>query len=224
MTALGVWAAVVGLFLGAVIPFWNSEAGTASAEAALASRIRPNFRGAEAELLKAIESDSYSARPWRMLARLYLMTWQEDGARAESNEWRKVPITLLKAVSWPRSPNVWGLHAERADVMRQILDRVGPSLKETERLQYLANIVEATRTASRLHPTNATLRAKLAFASANVSMFADAVSEAKQALRLDEILEPHPDKQLAAPLREQLRRQLPDWIRKAEAMPDELRH
>jgi hypothetical protein len=54
-------------------------------------------------------------------------------------------------------------------------------------------------------------------------MFADAVSEAKEALRLDQLLAPHPDKRLTEAIREQLRKQLPGWTKQAEAMPEEFR-
>ena len=45
-------------------------------------------------------------------------------------------------------------------------------------------------------------------------MFQDAVAEAQEALRLDE-LTPHLDKKLTQADRERLKAQLPDWTRKA---------
>jgi hypothetical protein len=224
ITMLGIWTAILGTFLGAVIPFWNSEAAIASADAALDSPAGANFEGAEAALLTATRADPYNSRPWRKLAGLYLSVWQERGAKPNDLRWQQVPITLLKAVSFPRNPNVWSLHAEQAAIMTTILSRVGPSLTEPDRIRYLGDIVRASRTASRLYPTNATLHAKLAVASANISMYADAVSEANEALRLDKILTPHPDKQLPASLRQELEKQLPTWNERAEAMPVGIPH
>lgn len=219
ITVLGIWTAILGAFLGAVIPFWNSEAAIASADAALDSPAGPNFEGAEAALLAAIKADPYNSRPWRKLAGLKLSEWQERGAKPDDLRWKTIPYTLLNAVSYPRNPNVWSLHAEQAAIMTTILSRVGPNLTETDRIRYLGDIVRAWRTASRLYPTNATLHAELAAASANISMYADAVAEAAEALRLDKVLAPHPDKQLTDPMRKQLQDQLPTWKERAEAMP-----
>jgi hypothetical protein len=58
------------------------------------------------------------------------------------------------------------------------------------------------------------LRARLAQASAEISMFRDAETEAEEALRLDAIT-PHKDKKLDTQQREQLKAKLPDWKQKA---------
>lgn len=221
VSALGVWTAAFGVFLGAIVPYWNSEAAIASADAALENTIRPNYQGAEAALQKAITYDQYSSRPWRKLAGLEMRAWQERGAKPEDLRWKTIPISLLKAVTPPRNPNVWGLHAERAAVMTNVLKIVGPSLKEIERIQYLGNIVEATRNASRLYPTNPALHANLAIASGEISMFRDAVSEANEALRLDSILleANHLDKRLPDALRKQLQSKIEDWKKREKEMP-----
>jgi hypothetical protein len=132
--------------------------------------------------------------------------------------WRTMPILWLKAVEPPRNPNSWVYHSERAIEMRKLLDVVGPHLSPREMLSYRANIVEATRTASRLYPTNPTLHARLAEASAEIGMIGDAVKEAKEALRLD-ALTPHLDKKLSGPLRKHLDEQLPEWEKAAPGAP-----
>jgi len=222
ITLLGFWAAIFGVFLGAVIPYWNSEAAIASADAALDAPSGPNYEGAEAALLTAIKADPYNSRPWRKLAGLKLNEWRQRGANPQDLRWKTIPYTLLNAVTYPRNPNVWSLHAEQAAIMTTILSRVGPTLSETDRIRYLGDIARASRTASRLYPTNATLHAKLATASANLSMYADAASEAAEALRLDS-LTPHEDKKLPASLRQELQRQLPTWKERAAAMPIRVR-
>ena len=79
-------------------------------------------------------------------------------------------------------------------------------------------MVEATRRASQLYPTNATLHAELAQASGDIGMFADAVKEAREALRYD-ALTPHEDKKLPAALRKQIESDLPGWEKSAQQQP-----
>jgi hypothetical protein len=80
--------------------------------------------------------------------------------------------------------------------------------------------VEATRTAARLNPTSAELHARLAQASADISMFRDAVTAATEALHLDQ-LTPHRDRKLPAAVRNRLEAQLPKWNENAaKTQPD----
>ena len=210
---LAIWAALIGTFAGGVSPFWESEAAIAQAEAALARR-PPDFDRAEAAFDRAIRADDYSARPWLGLAYLEYEIWRERGARPEDLRWKKVPVLLLKAVSPPRNTNAWTLHRDRALITRDLLGQVGGSLSPSEALRLRANIVEATRTATRLYPTNASLHARLAEASAEIGMIPDALREAKEALRLDG-LTPHTDKKLPDALRARLEAQIPGWEKSA---------
>ena len=84
--------------------------------------------------------------------------------------------------------------------------------------EYQGKIVEATRTASRLYPTNSELHARLAQASADISMFSDAVREANEALRLDRIT-PHADRKLPEALRRRLEDLIPKWSASADKTP-----
>ena len=215
--AASVWAAVVGLFLGATIPFWRSEAAIAEAEAAM-NRLPPDFARAESAYQRAERLDRFNPRPWLGHAYLQYAVWESRGAKPDDLRWRTIPALLLKAVSPPRGTDSWSLHFERANIIRELLRRVGPSLTPLEAIQLRSGIVEATRTASRLYPTNATLRAALAEASAEVSMFQDAAKEAREALRLD-ALTPHLDKKLNDLTRDRLEAKLPEWTEKAEQAP-----
>ena len=211
------WAALLGTFVGVVGPFWRSEAALAAAEAAI-NRRPPDFERAEKAYLSAIEADRYSARPWLKLASFYGLVWQEHGSKFEDPQWRKIPILYQKAASAPRNPESWALHADRARVIRQLLSLVGPRLDPLEALKYRGKIVEATRTAALLHPTNADLHARLAEASAEISMYKDAVTEATEALRLDRIT-PHHDKKLPQTIRKRLEALIPKWTENAAKMP-----
>lgn len=209
-----VWVATVGLFLGATIPFWRSESAIAEAESAM-NRLPPDFERAESAYRRAESLDRFNPRPWLGHAYLQYQVWESRGAKPEDLRWRTISALLMKAVSPPRGTDSWSLHFERANVIRDLMARVGPSLAPLEAIQLRSGIVEATRRASRLYPTNATLHAALAEASAEVSMYQDAAKEAREALRLD-ALTPHLDKKLAAPIRQRLEAKLPEWADQAE--------
>jgi hypothetical protein len=213
------WAAVLGVFLGAVVPFWRTEAAIAEAEEAISHR-PPEFERAERAYQRAIAAegflavDRYSARPWLGYAQSELATWQWRRAKAEDRRWEKALILLLQAVSPPRNPNVWSLHLRRAETIRSLLQHLGSKLPPIEIVRLGAEIVKETRIATFLYPSNASLHARLAEASAEISMFGDAAKEAEEALRLDR-LTPHPDKKLPDDVRKRLESHLPEWRDKA---------
>ena len=95
---------------------------------------------------------------------------------------------------------------------------IGSKLKPLEAIRLRGELVKSTRTASLLNPTNAELHARLAHASAEISMYQDAVDEATEALRLDR-LTPHRDKKLPESVRERLEALIPTWSENAAKMP-----
>jgi O-antigen ligase len=211
------WAALLGTFAGLVGPFWRSEAAIAQANRALEHR-PPDLERAEQSYFAAIEADRYNARPWLQLATLYGLLWREHGSRVEDQEWRKIPILYQKAASAPRNPRSWALHADRARVILHLLGVLGSRLDPLETLKLRGEIVEATRHASVLHPTNVDLHARLAEASAEISMYRDAVTEAEEALRLDRAT-PHQDRKLPKTVKKRLEAQIPRWTESAARMP-----
>jgi O-Antigen ligase len=216
------WAALLGTFVGLVAPFWRSESFIAEAEAALSHR-PPNFDRADDAYLKAMELDPYYARPWREDAALHMMVWQQHGARPEKIDtrwyWKTIPILYDRAAIPPRNPNDWGLHSERARAIHLILGSIGSKLEPLEAIRLRGELVKSTRTATRLNPTNAELHARLAHESANMKMYQDAVEEATEALRLDD-LTPHLDRKLRPPaVRERLEALLSTWKESAAKTP-----
>ena len=213
------WAAVLGVFLGAVVPFWRTEAAIAEGEEAM-GRKPPEFERAERAYHRAIAAegflavDRYSARPWLGYAQSELATWRWRGAKAGDRRWDKALILLLEAVTPPRNPNSWALHMRRAETIRALLQHLGSQLTPIEVVRLGADLVKETRIASILYPSNASLHARLAEASAEISMFGDAAKEAEAALRLDR-LTPHPDKKLPDDVRKRLESRLPEWKDKA---------
>ncbi len=219
-----VWSALAGSYFGAIVPYWRSEAALVRADVALAHR-PPELEQAQSAYDAAKDADRYAARPWLGDAYLQLLIWESRGSKADDLRWKKIPALLLKAASAPRNPDAWSLHSQRALVIRDLLAKVGPTLPPREIIALKASIVEATRTASRLHPTNPALHARLAEASAEISMFHDAAAEAREALRLDEILASHRhrDKQLSPAQRAALLEKLPEWTEQAERFKLQLR-
>jgi len=211
------WAALLGTFVGMVGPFWQSEAAVAAAEAAAEHR-PPDFARAEAAYKSAIEADRYNVRPWLKFASFCALVWREHGSKVEDPQWRKIPILYQMAASAPRNPGSWSLHADRARVIFQLLSMVGPRLDPVEALRYRGEIVEAARKATLLHPTNGELHARLAEASAEIAMYKDAVTEATEALRLDQIT-PHLDRKLPKAVRKRLEAMIPKWTDSAAKMP-----
>jgi hypothetical protein len=207
-----VWAAILGLFLGAVMPYWQAEAAAAEAEEAM-DRPMPSFERAENACKRAVEADRYYARPWLVYARFEQLAWEWRGARLEDLRWKKIPILWLEAITPPRNPNAWTLHLRRADAIRGLLRRIGSKLPPTEVVRLGGDIVKDTLIATLLYPSNAMLHARLAEASAEISMFGVAVNEAEAALRLDQ-LTPHLDKKLPSEVRRRLEAQLSDWREK----------
>jgi hypothetical protein len=219
-TWAAAWAAILGVFLGAVVPFWRTESAIAEGEEAI-GRQPPDFERAERAYARAIAAegflavDRYSARPWLGYAQSELAAWQWRGAKAEDHRWKKVLILLLEAVTPPRNPSSWSLHMRRAETIRALLQRVGSQLSPLEVVQLGGEVVKETRIASLLYPSNASLHARLAEASAEISMFGDGAKEAEEALRLDRLLTPHPDKRLPHDVRLRLESRLAEWKEKA---------
>ncbi len=213
------WAAVVGVFVGAAVPFWRTEAAVAEAEEAISHR-PPDFERAERAFQRAITAegflavDRYSARPWLGYARSELAAWEWRGAKAGDERWKKVLILLSEAVTPPRNPISWSLHMRRAETIRAILQHLRSDLPPIELVRLGGEIVKETRIATLLYPSHAGLHARLAEASAEISMFGDAAREAEEALRLDR-LTPHLDKKLPKAVRERLESHLAEWREKA---------
>jgi hypothetical protein len=216
------WAAVLGTFVGVVSPFWRSEYFIAQAEEAI-RHLPPDFDRADEAYRNAIAADRFSARPWRESAHLHLMVWQQNGGKLDDQDkrwsWKTIPILYEGAAQPPRNPIAWGVHSERALVIRQMLGMIGSVLKPHEAIRLRGEMVKSTRTATRLNPTSTELHARLADASAEMSMYQDAVDEATEALRLDRLLTPHPDKKLPEKVRRRLLDLIPTWSENAAKMP-----
>ena len=211
------WSALLGTFIGLVGPFWRSEAAVARGEAAM-RRIPPSYEGDKEAFLAAATADRYSAGPWLRLAALEEYAWRQDGKKVEDPHWKRIPVMYVYAANAPRNPEAWSIHNERTIRVHDILREIGPRLSPLELTEYRGIIVQATRIASRLNPCNSELHARLAHASADISMYRDAVAEANVALRLDRNT-PHEDRKLPESIRRHLEESIPKWSASADKMP-----
>jgi hypothetical protein len=207
-----VWVALVGTFVGAITPYWKAEAAMAEAEEAInPGRGRaPDFDRAERAYLAATQFDHYSPRPWLAMATLDYQAWMARGSKFEDKRWNKIPINLFKSAEPPRPDNSWSRHRERALMMTLLLTQIGSKLPPMEKTRFQANVVESSRKAMLLYPTNPSLHAYLAEASADIGYAADAAKEANEALRLND-LTPHLDKQLDPQVRLWLKSKVHEW-------------
>ena len=204
-----VWVAFVGIFFGAVGPYFLADAAIQTAEEALRAT-PPAIERAEAAYQLAAVADVYTARPWISQAALDYQVWDSRGAKPSDLRWRKVLVNMLKGVEPPRSSKNWSRHRERARMASLLLKQLGSAISPVEITILRGKVVEASRSAVLLYPTNASLRAWLAEASADIGMTADAIQEGKEALRLDK-LTPHRDKHLDPKIKLWLENKLPEW-------------
>jgi hypothetical protein len=214
-----VWAALAGTFYGAVMPFWQSESYRMEGEAALASK-PPAYEVAREAYLAAIATDRYNVKPFVGLAQLEFAFWKSpEQAKRKGYQMMEPLITLDKALdpAW-RNPFNLSLRRLQVELARAILRELPADAKPVEVLGPMQYIVRATRHAARIYPTNATLRADLAQASADIGMYVDAVREAKQAILLDG-LTPHLDKKLPKGMKTYLEAQIPVWDARSKEPP-----
>jgi O-antigen ligase len=205
-----VWAGIVGAFVGAIGPFWVSENLRTHGEALI--RIpTPAFELAREDFNRSIEADKANVRPLLDLAELEYRFFRSPEARNRSAVWERIFLALDLAIERPwRDPYSLVVRRLQIEYARQLLQAIEqPSARDL--LSLKSKILRASRWSARLYPTSATLRAQLAIASADMSMFADAVSEAELALMLHEQT-PHQDKRLPPATARELKEKLPEWM------------
>jgi hypothetical protein len=202
-----VMAAIIGSFWGANAPHWRSEAALAEAEDALKPP-RPDTRRAMAAYLNAARDDAFSVRPWIGLANLRYMRWKADGSPPAQRVWSEIAEALDRAASRPRNENALAVQRQRIAFLHELIRAQGQVNKDLPRMRN--DLANAAAKAVSLYPSNATLHAELAGASAAIGRFDVAAREAREALRLDAIT-PHDDKKLSAPLRKELAEKEPLW-------------
>jgi tetratricopeptide (TPR) repeat protein len=149
--------------------------------------------GIEAHLHEAAAADPLSAEPWRKLAALEWVRWQNEPSAAAFERFKAASDNALRRT--PRTSGAWQL---RGDISRQVYEK-------SRNPDDLRDAVEAYQQAVQLYPNYPTGRAQLASALAEANEPEAAATEAAEALRLDGIT-PHADQKLPAELRDRLLR------------------
>lgn len=210
-----IWAAFVGTFLGAIGPFWQSQAAISRAKDAVATAGLPDFDRARRAYAQAIAADKLNPDPWTELAMLEFQFWTSPASGGDNRVWPRILLALDSSVSPPRNPDSVSLQRRRAAMAHLIRNQLGANAQPGDELMIRTYIVRSTRLASQLYPANASIRAELAEASADLGMFPDAAREAHEALRLDDLM-PHEDKKLPKEVRLRLESKVQEW----ESAPD----
>jgi len=218
LAALAV--SLLGGFLGAVVPFWQSEALLAEAEDAMRGHA-PDLRHARSLFLRAGSADVYSPRPWLALAELDFEVWLNRGSPPTETLWRRINSELTAAVKPPRNPNNLQVQRVRMQILRELLRRNATGSSTTSLSVLRTEYINATARAADLYPTNASLRADLAQACSADNRFEEAARQAREALRLDSIT-PHLDKKLTKAVRDRLKSELPRWESGKPSSPPKL--
>ena len=105
---LRAWAAMLGLFLGAVVPFWRSEAAIAEARGCDPSS-PPDFEAAErASTSEPCGLDYYNVRPWLGYANLQQLAWESRGSKPAATCAGRCPRPPEEALSACRATPVPG--------------------------------------------------------------------------------------------------------------------
>ena len=221
--AFGLAAVAVSLlggFLGAIVPFWQSQSLLGEAQRVM-SGTAPNIDRARALDLAAARADTYSPMPWMALAEMEFQNWLAQGSPPSKTIWRRIDDELKGAVKPPRNPRNLQVQRFRMSILRELLRRNAPG-SSTAGLALLRNeYINAAARAVDLYPTSASLRADLAQACSADSRFDEAARQAREALRLD-ALTPHLDKKLTKSVRDRLNAELPNWEAGKRSSPSKL--
>ena len=204
---MAIVAAAIGTYIGTVLPFWRAQSAMSEAETALTSVIADPKR-ADAAYLRAIMVDVYGSRSRIARAFLEYREWQRRGSPPEDFTWHRIDSGLLSALKPPLNPDNLAVQRLRAKIAREFLDL--PNLIPAERLRIRNDRLDASRAACNLYPADATLRADLAEAYADLNKFPEALDEGRLALELD-AANPHKDKKLRDVQRKRLESAMETW-------------
>ena len=210
------WAVLAGTFAGAVMPGWRSSQMLAAGDAAMTTK-PPRYEVARQAFEEAIRLDHFAVEPWLALADLEYRFWRSpEGGDRRKPTWNLILLAMDKALEGTyRDPDRLDLRQRQAGYARLILNDLPDDAKPLELLPLKTTIAKATRHAVRLFPTSAPLRAELAQASADLGMYPDAVSAARVAMQLDDLM-PHADRKLPTRTRAMLESQLKAWETQAK--------
>lgn len=208
-------AGLTGTFLGTALPFWKADAAISRAELAQKAPTVDLDLAVES-YRQAIAADPLSARGWLGWARLEFTNWRTHPSEPFAFTWLAIDSKLKSALKPPLNPKSPLVHGLRAGMARAFLE--GPPLSAIERSRIRADRLNSCLAASALYPTNASLRADLADALAEVGKFDEAIEQGRRARALDDDM-PHHDKKMPADVRTRLNANMPRWRAKTAKAP-----
>ena len=200
-------AALLGTFLGTVVPFWNADALIVQADALIRPpRLDPDR--ADALYKQANQTDALGARGWIGRANATYLMWVRDAAPPDLLSWKRIDSALTQAATLPRNRASLAAQTLRTAMARDFLRR--PNLPGEVRRAIQSDRLDAAERCVLLSPGNALFRVELAAALADVHQYRRAAGEASRALKLDRQT-PHADKKLPPETREQIAADLQAW-------------
>jgi O-antigen ligase len=162
-------------------------------------RCREAMAAAENEPARAVKmlraaaaADPLSDEPWRRLADVLLIRWQQRRGQQALDDWEAAEREIIA-----RRPN-------SSAVLQRAGERYLKVFHATGDTQYLTRATEAFQRAARLYPNQALVHARLALSLSEADQHVEAVRQAAEALRLHEIT-PHSDQKLSEGLAKRMR-------------------
>ena len=188
--------AVLGGFLGGILPFWKAEHARALA-AELLEGPSPRIAAARQQYMESIAADPQDATAFVSLAELEYLAWRQDGSRPEAFDptWTKIEKGYEYALSLPRNPLATPIWRRQAGFIQMMLKQSGDRIPAARQISLTGQRAKCLRTAARLYPNSSAILAELAEVDASLGLADQARESARKALALSD-LTPHNDKKL----------------------------
>jgi hypothetical protein len=209
-------AGLFGWFWGSVLsPTWATESLLEQARAARDHQ-PPNLVEARRLFHEASERDRYDPNPWIELAAFDLLAADANREPPSDRDALHIANHLATALEPPRNPNNYRVLVSHDRMLTALLQRLGATPTQSTIASLKKQRLDVLRRSSSLYPTNTRLRARLAVALAEAGDFPAAITQAREALRFDE-LTPHAEKKL--PDREKLEADVGRWQARIQPTP-----
>jgi len=193
---LAACVAVLGGFLGGILPFWKAEHARALA-AELLEGPSPRVSAARQQYMESIAADPQDATAFVSLAELEYQAWRQEGSRPEAFDpaWTKIQKSYEYALSLPRNPLATPIWRREAGFIQMMLKQSGDRIPAARQIELVGLRAKCLRTAAKLYPNSSAILAELAEVDASLGLADQARESARRALELSD-LTPHNDKKL----------------------------
>lgn len=188
--------ALLGGFLGGILPFWKAEHARALATELLEGP-SPRVSAARQQYMESIAADPQDATAFVSLAELEYQAWRQEGSKPELFDaaWTKIQKGYEYALSLPRNPLATPIWRREAGFIQMMLKQSGNRIPAAQQIALIGQQAKCLRTASKLYPNSSAILAELAEVDASLGLADQARESARMALELSD-LTPHNDKKL----------------------------